>query len=36
MKRNLLSVLICGFAVLSLTQSQALEIADSMFTYVMI
>ena len=33
MKRNLISVLICGFAVFSLTQAQALEIADSMSTY---
>ena len=33
MKRNLISVLICGFAVLSLTQAQALEIADNISIY---
>ena len=30
MKRNLISVLMCGFVVLSFAQVQALEIADSM------
>ena len=33
MKRNLISVLMCSFAVLSLTQAQALEIADNISIY---
>ena len=32
MKRNLISVLMCGFVVLSFAQVQALEIADGMST----
>ena len=33
MKRNLISVLMCSFAALSLTQAQALEIADNISIY---
>ena len=33
MKRNLISVLMCGFVVLSFAQVQALEIADNISTY---
>ena len=33
MKRNLISFLMCSFAVLSLTQAQAMEIADNISIY---